>query len=60
VRVVLRREPRGSVSSFTSRVLVVQLHWSYDAEKKFRPKIDYMLVAIARQRGRGLFGDRLV
>jgi hypothetical protein len=27
---------------FIGRVPVVQMHWSYGVEKKFRPKIDYM------------------
>lgn len=60
MRVVLQLEPRGITPSFTSPVLVVEPHWSFDAEKKFRTKIDYMMAAIARQRERGLSGERLV
>ena len=37
----------GSAPTFTSNVAVVQLHWSYGAEKKFKPKIKLVLDAVA-------------
>lgn len=45
---------------FTGRALVAKPKWNYDSKKKFRPKIDYMLDAIAKQHGRGHSGDRLI
>jgi hypothetical protein len=38
---------------------VAESLWTYGAEKRFRPKIDYMLAAIAKQRWHGLIGERL-
>lgn len=34
--------------------------WTYDAKKRFRPKIDFMLDAIAKKRIMGLIRERLI
>lgn len=39
---------RGSAPQFTDRIIVSKPEWSYGAEKKFNPKIEYMLEAIAK------------
>jgi hypothetical protein len=34
--------------------------WTYDAKKRFRLKIDFMLDAIAKKRSMGLIRERLI
>jgi|UPI00022140DD hypothetical protein len=52
--------PEGSAPPFTSQIPVVKPEWNYSVEKKFKPKIKYMLDAIAKQHGQGLSGERLI
>lgn len=44
----------GSAPAFTGCITVARPHSTYGAEKKFRPKINYMLAAISKQHGQGL------
>jgi hypothetical protein len=44
--------PEGSAPPFTSQIPVVKPEWNYSVEKKFKPKIKYMLDAIAKQHGK--------
>jgi hypothetical protein len=45
---------------FTSWILVAKPEWPYGEEKKFKRKIGYILDAITKQHGRGLFDERLI
>lgn len=48
---VIRANLKGSVPPFTVQIPVSLPEWNYNMENKFKPKIEYMLKAIAKQRG---------
>jgi hypothetical protein len=50
----------GSTPVFTGFVPVAKREWDYDAEKKFKLKISYILDDVTKQRKRGLLGKRLI
>lgn len=54
------RNLEDSVPTFTSLVLATKSEWDYGAEKKFTPKISFILDAVAKQHRRGLLGKRLI
>jgi hypothetical protein len=50
----------GSVPVFTGLVPAGKPEWDYDSEERFKPKIAYILDVVAKQRNRGLLGERLI
>lgn len=44
----------GSAPAFTGLVPTGKPEWDYGAEKKFKPKISFILDVVAKQRRRGL------
>jgi hypothetical protein len=54
------RNHEGSVPPFTCEILIAKPKWNYGMEKKFKPKIDYMLEDITKQMWQGLSNERLI
>lgn len=57
---VLCSKPWGSVPASICLIPMAKPKWDSGVEKKFKPKISFILDVVAKQRKRGLLGERLI